>query len=204
MNKNLSLPIKPDMTEHRKKIITHYYQNKIPHTELLIDNVWDPHNVSAVARTADGLGISKINLYYTYNNFPNLNKVGKKTSSSANKWMQFEKIIDLDTFAQQKRQENYQFIGTDMCEGASTLTHYQFPEKCIIIMGAESGGMSEEIKSLCDQFIFIPMVGMVSSYNISVAAAMVLYELFKQKGNNLQLKTPEDFQNNHNRRQVKQ
>ena len=70
-------------------------QEQNPDIELLIDNVWDPHNVSAVARTADGLGLSQINLYYTYNEFPDLQRLGKKTSASANLWMRFERIEDL-------------------------------------------------------------------------------------------------------------
>lgn len=187
------------MNERRKKRIAQYYQNKIPHVELLINNVWDPHNVSAVARTADGLGIAKINLYYTYNEFPPLHRVGKKTSASANQWIQFEKIQDLSHFVTQKKSQNFQFLGTDMGNFAQQLNRFVFPEKCVIVMGAESTGMSPEIQEICEEFIYIPMVGMVTSYNISVAAAIILYEIFRQKGGTLQLKPQEDFQNQHNR-----
>ncbi|MBF0278305.1 MAG: RNA methyltransferase [SAR324 cluster bacterium] len=187
------------MNERRKNRIEAYYQNKIPNIEILIDNVWDPHNVAAVARTADGLGISVLDLYYTYNEFPKLHKVGKKTSASANQWIRFEKIENLSKFVEQKRSAGFQFLGTGMGGNAKQLNLFQFPEKCVIIMGSESTGMSPELKEICDELIYIPMVGMVTSYNISVAAALIMYEIFSQKGNALQMKPEEDFCNNYNR-----
>ncbi len=184
------------MKERRKQLIERYYQNKIPNIELLIDNVWDPHNVAAVARTADGLGIATINLYYTYNEFPNLNKVGKKTSASANKWMNFVKVTNLSEFVKQKKSEEFRFFAADIGPNAHQLNQFSFPEKCIIMMGAESAGMSPELKEICDDMIYIPMAGMVTSYNISVATAIILYEVFRQKGHTLCLKSEKDFYNN--------
>ena len=185
------------MNERRKKKTEAYYRNKIPDVELLIDNVWDPHNVSAVARTADGLGLSRINLYYTYNEFPQMQQVGKKTSASANQWMRFEKIEDIASFVTLKKSQGFVFLGTDVGNFAKQLPQFQFPEKCVILLGAEIQGMSPELQVVCDDFIYIPMVGMVTSYNISVAAAIILYEVFRQKGQSLQLKPSEDFQNHY-------
>lgn len=187
------------MNPTRKNKVERYFQNKIPHVELFMDNVWDPHNVSAVARTADGLGISKINLYYTYNEFPQLDRVGKKTSASANQWMAFEKIENLPQFVEEKKAQEFRFLGTRMGGSAQPLNRYGFPEKCVLLLGSESAGMSPEVEALCDEFIYIPMVGMVTSYNISVAAAIILYEVFRQKGTALALKPQEDFENHHNR-----
>src|SRR3989344_8560941 len=98
------------VNEGRKRKIESYYINKIKDVELLIDNVWDPHNVAAIARTADGLGIEKINLYYTYNKFPDLREVGKKSSSSANKWIKFERINELRSFANEKKKQGWRFL----------------------------------------------------------------------------------------------
>lgn len=176
------------LNERRKKLIADYYSNKIKDVEILVDNVWDPHNVAAVSRTADGLGLERINLYYTYNEFPNFSRVGKKSSSSANKWIKFERVKDLAAFAKQKKKEGFIFIGTDLNSSASRLDDFKFPDKCVIVLGAESEGLSPEVKAICDRFVFIPMVGMVQSYNISVAAGMVLYEVFRQKGKNLKLR----------------
>ena len=176
------------MAEPRAKKIEEYYKNKIPGVELLVDNVWDPHNVAALSRTADGLGISKINLYYTHNKFPDFERTGKKSSSSANKWVKFEKVLDLKAFVSEKKAQGFVFIGADYCEGAERVDGFSFPPKTILVFGAESEGLSAEIRGICDKFVFIPMVGMVESYNISVAAGMILYELFRQRGQSLKLR----------------
>lgn len=176
------------MAEERKKKIEEYYKNKISDVEILADNVWDPHNVAALSRTADGLGVAKINLYYTHNKFPDMEKVGKKSSSSANKWIKFPKVDNLKSFVSAKKKEGFVFIGADLNENAKRLDEFKFPDKCIIVFGSESEGLSAEVKEICGGFVFIPMVGMVESYNISVAAGMILYELFKQKGKSLRLR----------------
>ena len=176
------------ISDKRKKLIDAYYANKIKDVEVLIDNVWDPHNVAALARSADGLGIEKIHLYYTYNAFPNLKKVGKKSSSSANKWIRFERIEDIKGFLTQRKKEGWSIIGAAAGKEAKRLDRFVFPEKCLLVFGAEHGGISPEIASECDAFVVIPMVGMVESFNISVAAAIIMYEVFRQKGSNLRLR----------------
>ena len=176
------------MAERRKKLIEVYYKNKIKDVEVLIDNVWDPHNVAALSRTADGLGISKIDLYYTYNKFPDFERVGKKSSASANKWIKFEKISNFEEFVAAKKREGFVFVGADCSKGAEDLRDFSFPEKCIVVFGSESKGLSAEVKAICDRFVSIPMVGMVESYNISVAAGIVMYEIFRQKGSKLRRK----------------
>jgi len=174
-------------SERRKKIVEQYYSNKIKDVELFIDNVWDLHNVAAVLRSADGLGIKKVNLYYTYDVFPDLKRKGKGSSSSANKWIKLNRVNDLDKFAAEKKKEGFKFIGAELGKKSKNLTKFKFPKKCIIVLGNESKGISAEVQEICDASIFIPMVGMVQSYNISVAAAIMLYEVFKQKGKKLKI-----------------
>jgi len=176
------------MAERRAKLVEEYYSNKIKDVEILVDNVWDPHNVAALSRTADGFGISKINLYYTHNKFPDLEKVGKKSSSSANKWIKFSKVEDLNAFVSEKKAQGFEFVGADLNANAERLDNFEFPSKCIIVLGAESEGLSAEIKKICNKFVFIPMAGMVESYNVSVAGGVVMYELFRQKGMGLKLR----------------
>ena len=176
------------MAAARAKKVEEYYKNKISDVELLVDNVWDPHNVAALSRTADGFGISKINLYYTHNKFPDLEHVGKKSSSSANKWVKFEKISDLKEFVSEKKRERFVFIGADLNDKTERLDGFSFPPKTILVFGAEREGLSAEIREICDKFVFIPMVGMIESYNISVAAGIFMYELFRQRGKGLKLR----------------
>ena len=172
----------------RLKLIDQYYKNKIADAEILLDNVWDPHNAAAVIRSCDGLGIKTINLYYSYNQFPNLKRQGKRASGAANKWIMFNKVVDIKQFAKEKKKEGFRFLAADLKKGAKNLSRYRFPKKCMIILGNENLGISDEVKKVCDETVFIPMVGMTKSYNISVSAAIILYELFRQKGGKLKLR----------------
>jgi tRNA (guanosine-2'-O-)-methyltransferase len=169
--------------ERRQKLIESYYSNKLHNVEILVDNVCDPHNVAAVSRTADGLGIPKVLMYYTYNICPNMNRVGHGSSSSATKWMKYEKV-DIPALLA-KKEQGYTLIGTYMDHTATRLDKFEFPEKCVVMMGSEKDGLSPELYDICDKVIYIPMVGMVESYNISVAAAVTMYEIFKQQGQEL-------------------
>jgi tRNA (guanosine-2'-O-)-methyltransferase len=169
------------MLERRQKLIEAYYKNKLSGVEILIDNVCDPHNVAAVSRTADGLGIPLIHLYYTYNECPTLGRQGHSSSASATLWMKYNKIEDLQEFSRAKKQEGFRFLAAQKTKGASALHEIEFPEKTVILLGSEKKGLSPELQEICDQSIVIPMVGMVESYNISVAAALIMYQVFLQK-----------------------
>ncbi|MBF0236138.1 MAG: RNA methyltransferase [SAR324 cluster bacterium] len=178
------------MTPKRQKLVSDYYSNKIPGVELLMDNVWDPHNIAAVFRTADGLGIKTVNMYYTYNRpgvsrFEESKKLGRKSSASARKWIHYQDVLDIKAFADEKKREGFVLVGSHLTPDATKLTDFKFPEKCVIAFGSESLGMSPEVQAVCDRMVYIPMVGMVESYNISVAAGIMMYELFLQRGQHL-------------------
>jgi len=169
------------MTERRQQLIEAYYKNKLGGVEILIDNVCDPHNVAAVSRTADGLGIPLIHLYYTYNEYPTLKRLGHKSSASATQWMKYNRVDSLEEFVREKKGEGFRFLAAQRSSDSHLLHQYQFPEKSIILLGSEKKGLSPELNEICDESIVIPMVGMVESYNISVAASMILYQLFLQR-----------------------
>ncbi len=176
--------------ERRQRRIEHYYGNKIAGAEVLIDNVWDEHNVAAILRSADGFGIPMVNLYYTYNEFPDLARWGRNAGASAIKWVERHNVDDLDNFAREKKANGHRFIAADAGEGAHNLPDYAFPERCMIVLGGEMSGVAPEVREICDDVVAIPMVGMVASYNVSVAAAVMFYELFRQKGGDLDLRDP--------------
>ncbi len=200
-------------SERRKKLVEYYNNNKIAGVELLVDNIWDPHNLAAILRSCDGFGISKVNLYYSYNPLPDLNKQGKSSSSSANQWVRSEVVFGqshkfgrdepeaveiliktkakpiLQRWAKIKKSEGYEIFGTSLQEVSQTLDTINFPSKFILVIGNEKSGISSEVEEICDRFVYIPMVGMVESYNVSVATAICLYEVFKQKSSGLKLRT---------------
>jgi tRNA (guanosine-2'-O-)-methyltransferase len=171
--------------ERRRKLVERYYENKIHGIELFIDNVHDPHNVAAILRSVDGFGIAKVNLYYTVETLPNFGKAGTKSSASAKKWVRRERVEDLDVFAAEKKAAGYRFVGADRTDTSIALPDYVFPDRCVIVMGSEHHGMRPEVAALLDDTVHIPMTGMVESYNVSVAAAVIMYEVFRQHGRGL-------------------
>jgi len=200
----------------RKKLIKFYKENKISEFEILVDNLYDPHNVSAISRSCDALGVDTINLYYTYNSSIDFKKIGKGSSSSANAWIKFATIFDskqkykdlnspdfqevylkgrekLLNWSKNKKEQGYQILGASVGQKAVRLDNFKFPNKTILIFGNEKKGLSPETKEICDSFLYIPMLGMVDSLNVSVSAGICLYEAFKQKGQNL--KTRKEFAN---------
>ena len=169
------------MNSRRQKLIEAYRRNKIDGLELLLDNVHDPHNVAAVSRTADALGVRTIHLYYTYNTCPSMQTEGHKASASANRWIEYNEVLDLASFMSERRDQGYTIFGAAKQKDAVDASSMNFPRKTLILLGSEQYGLSSELRDIVDQFIFIPMVGMVESFNISVAASLLMYQIFQQR-----------------------
>jgi len=145
---------------------------------LVLANIHDPHNVSAVYRSCDAFGVSKVHLYYTDTAFPVL---GRKTSASARKWVVTERHSDAVAMVGAFRDQGMQVLCTACSEKARPLTAYDFTRPTAIIMGNEHRGADPELQALAPDQIYIPMMGMVQSLNVSVAAAILLYEAWRQR-----------------------
>jgi tRNA (guanosine-2'-O-)-methyltransferase len=146
---------------------------------VVLENIHDPQNISAVMRTADAVGIHEI---FVINTTEATYKVwGKKSSASAYKWVKVH-LFKTVAEAMQAVAKNYPTIyGTALHQQSESLyaTNLTFPTA--IAFGNEHSGLSPEMQTYCKGFITIPMVGMVQSLNISVACSVCLYEAFRQK-----------------------
>jgi tRNA (guanosine-2'-O-)-methyltransferase len=145
---------------------------------MVLENVHDPHNVSAVLRTCDAAGIPAVSLLYYLEKFP---RIGKKSSASAVKWIEKEKYADIDKCYSALRKQGYKIYATSLTEGSVNLYDVDLSEKCAVVLGNEHRGVSDEAAKLADEKLFIPMFGMVQSLNISVAAAVIIYEALRQR-----------------------
>jgi len=145
---------------------------------LVIENIHDPHNVSAILRTCDAVGINKIHLVYTIEKFP---KLGRKTSGSAVKWIEREKHTDIPSCYSKLKNENFQILASTLSSDSMSLYDIDFTNKTAIVLGNEHRGISSEASDLATNRFSIPMKGMVQSLNVSVAAAIILYEAFRQR-----------------------
>jgi len=145
---------------------------------VVLENVHDPHNVSAILRSCDAVGILGIELLYTVEKFP---RIGKKSSSSANKWLERRKHTSVQSCYAQLREEGYRILATRVGENSAVLHDLDLTGPTAFVFGNEHRGVSVEAAQMADLCFHIPMVGMIESLNVSVAAAVCLYEAFRQR-----------------------
>ena len=149
---------------------------------IVLENVADPHNAAAVWRTAETFGFQKIYLVYSKEKAINPKKIGKASSSSANKWLSFKVFKSIDLCYAELRKNGYKIYATVLDQEAKKISDIKFKEKRVaIILGNEHRGLSESAIKGSDVKIYIPMKGMVQSLNISVTAAILMYEVDRQR-----------------------
>ena len=170
--------MKQTRTEKRISKIRAVVSKRQPSLKIILENIHDPHNVSAIFRTCDAAGIPKVSLLYNIETFP---KIGKKSSASAFKWIEKEKFKSVEECYKQLRSQGYKIYASSISEGAQDLYKIDFTEKSAIVMGNEHRGVSKEAEDLADKKFYIPMYGMVQSLNVSVSAAITIYEALRQR-----------------------
>lgn len=165
-------------TEKRIEKIKWVVSKRQPSLKVVLENIHDPHNVSAIFRTCDAAGIPKVSLVYNVEKFP---KIGKKSSASAYKWIEREKFKTVEECYISLRKGKYIIAASSLNSDSKSLYDLDFTKKSAIVFGNEHRGLSKEAEELADERFFIPMYGMVQSLNVSVSAAICLYEALRQR-----------------------
>ena len=165
-------------TEKRKNKIISVINSRQPSLRVVLENIHDPHNVSAIFRTCDAAGVPEVSLVYYKEPFP---KIGKKSSASAFKWVEREKYKSIDECYESLRNKGFIIYASSISSESINLYDLDFTKKSAIVLGNEHRGVSEEAANLADKKFLIPMHGMVQSLNVSVAAAVILYEALRQR-----------------------
>jgi tRNA (guanosine-2'-O-)-methyltransferase len=167
------------MTPERKERIEFVMGNRQPDLTVVLENVFDPHNISAVMRTCDAVGIQEI--YVLNTKIPRHKKWGVRSSSSAAKWLTVHQFDDAETCFKMLRNKYHHIYTTHLSSDAVSLYNINFTNSIALVFGNEHAGVSEEIRALADGNFIIPQVGMIRSLNISVACAVSVYEAYRQK-----------------------
>jgi tRNA (guanosine-2'-O-)-methyltransferase len=149
-----------------------------PDLTVVLENIHDPHNVSAVLRSCDAVGVLRVELLYTVEKFP---RIGRKSSSSANKWLDCRKHASVDACFEALRREHFAVVATCLERGARSLYDLDLTRPTAFVFGNEHRGVSPEALARADASVQIPMMGMIESLNVSVAAAVCLYESLRQR-----------------------
>lgn len=169
------------MTPERFERLTSVLNKRQPDLTVVFENVFDPHNISAVMRTCDAVGIQDI--YILNTKIPPHKKWGTKSSSSADKWLSIHQFTDAAECFTELRKHFKKIYTTHLSTDAVGLHELNLTEPVALVFGNEHSGVSEEIIAMADGNFIIPQVGIIRSLNISVACAVSLYEAFRQKNN---------------------
>lgn len=150
---------------------------------VVLENVHDPHNIAAVLRTCDSVGIPII---YAIVNDPRIpddrySDLSNKSASGAVKWVEVREFRDVHEAMLEVKSKYHNILATHLSDDASDLYGIDFKGACAIVFGNEHAGISPELMEYVDTNFVIPQEGFVKSLNISVACAVTLYEVMRQR-----------------------
>lgn len=170
------------MTDKRLAKFTRVTSNRQPDLTVVLENVHDPHNIGAVLRTCESVGIKEIYILFTEEHLGDKNiKMGRQTSAGSRKWVDVHLYRDVDACFKAVKEKYRRVLSTHLAEDSVDLYELDLSESVALLFGNEHAGLSEEALKYSDGNFLIPQFGMVESLNISVACAVTLYEALRQR-----------------------
>lgn len=167
------------MTDERRQRIESVLSKRQNDITIVLENVFDPHNISAVMRSCDAVGVQDI--YVLNTKIPRHKKWGERSSSSAAKWLSVHQFENAEECFAALRKKYSSILTTHLSSDAVSLYQMNLTQPIALVFGNEHSGVSDEIRGMADGNFVIPQVGMIRSLNISVACAVTLYEAYRQK-----------------------
>ncbi|TQV88791.1 tRNA (guanosine(18)-2'-O)-methyltransferase TrmH [Aliikangiella coralliicola] len=144
---------------------------------VFMDEVHKPHNLAAIVRTCDAVGIGDVHAVYP----EGMVKACHGTSMGSNRWVTTHTHPDLESGIKVLKSQGMKVLAAHFSERAVDFRSIDYTQPTAILVGSEKYGVSEKAAELADEHILIPMLGMVQSLNVSVASALILYEAQRQR-----------------------
>lgn len=166
------------ITAKRRDTIRRVASNRQFDLTIILENIHDPHNVGAIFRSADAVGIDEVQLLYTKERFPELHP---KVTAGGGKWVKKNHYRDPAQLARDLKARGFKIYTTHLATDALSIHDIDWTQPSAIALGNENRGVSSEMTKLSDANIIIPMFGMVESLNVSVATAVILFEACRQR-----------------------
>ncbi|EIC82671.1 tRNA (guanosine(18)-2'-O)-methyltransferase TrmH [Serratia sp. M24T3] len=167
------------MTPERYARIREMLAARQPDLTVCMEQVHKPHNVSAVIRTADAVGVNEVHAVWPTSRM----KTQGSFAAGANSWVQVKTHKTIQEAVAKMKAMGMQILATNLSEKAVDFRAIDYTRPTCILLGQEKTGITPEALALADSDIIIPMVGMVQSLNVSVASALILYEAQRQREN---------------------
>ena len=167
------MPLLPRRYERLKSVLN----KRMSDLTVLIENVEKPHNLSAIIRSCDAVGVLEAYAVFNKDKFLTFNS----TAQGSQKWIHINQYTEVKTAVDILKKKGFKLFGTTLNTASIDYKKCDFVGPTAFILGAEKWGISNETKALMDEHIHIPMRGMVESLNVSVAASALLFEATRQR-----------------------
>jgi tRNA (guanosine-2'-O-)-methyltransferase len=165
------------MTMERYQKVRAMLEKRQPDLTILAENVYKPHNLSAMLRSCDAVGIGQVHATNPTGGIATFNE----TSASAEKWVRVQVHSDIGTAISAVKAKGMQTFAAHFSPEALDYRDVDYTKPSCILFGNEKWGVTDEAAQLVDAHIIIPMLGMVPSLNVSVATAIILFEAQRQR-----------------------
>jgi len=169
------------ITDHKKSVIERVLAERTRFITVVLEDIFKPHNASAVLRTCDCFGIQDIHVIEKVNTY----KVNPYVTRGASQWVDLHKYYREDGSSVRAcfdslRHQGYKIYATSPALDSIPMDELEPSQKLALVFGNEHEGISDEVKSNCDGLVHIPMRGFTESFNISVAASILLVDLIRK------------------------
>lgn len=169
--------LEPFVTENKKRLVEEVLARRTRFVTVVLEDIYKPHNASAVIRTCECLGVQDMHIIENVEEY----HVNPYVVRGASQWLTLkhykEESNNTAGCLDHLKQQGYQIIATSPAAQAQSLDTFQIDQPSAFVFGNEHGGVSEEVLSLADQHLLIPMYGFTESYNLSVSAAIILNQV---------------------------
>ena len=167
------MPLLPRRFERLKSVLN----RRMSDLTVLIENVEKPHNLSAIIRSCDAVGVLEAYAIFNKEKFLTFNS----TAQGSQKWVQINQYKETTEAISILKHKGFKLYGTNLNPKSIDYRECDFKGPTAFVLGAEKWGISKKATSLMDEQIYIPMRGMVESLNVSVAASALLFEAIRQR-----------------------
>ncbi|MED5239611.1 MAG: tRNA (guanosine(18)-2'-O)-methyltransferase TrmH [Pseudomonadota bacterium] len=165
------------MTPERYRRICETLDRRQPDLTVIMDGVHKPHNIAAIVRTCDAVGILDVHAILPNNRA----RMAAGTAMGSQRWVKVHKHEDSTPVIRELQGQGVQVLAAHLSDTAIPYRDVDYSKPTALLLGTEKFGVSDEAAAAVDQHVIIPMMGMVESFNVSVAAAIILSEACEQR-----------------------
>lgn len=165
------------VSERRRGRLKEVLEERTNHVTVVLEDVYQSHNFSAVLRSADIFGIQSINFIENRNKY----KISEDVSMGSTQWLTLNRYQkhenNTKTCLSELKAKGYKIVATSLHKNSVTLRELDVTQPIALVFGTELTGITKDVEDMADEFVKLPMYGFTESFNISVCAALCMYDL---------------------------